>query len=75
VFPVESVGSRAIEPIELISNEPLRYVHDGSAASAFPVRQIPPPAGPIHMRQCPGRQSGAIAMSSIRLAARYWFGT
>src|SRR6266487_2039576 len=69
VFPVGSLGSIIIAPIELISNEPLRYVHDGWSASAFFVRQTPPPAGPIHIRQCPGRQSGAIAIASIRLPA------
>src|SRR5919109_2391390 len=69
VFPVGSFGSRVIAPIELISNEPLRYFQEGSSASAFSVRQIPPPAGPIHMRQCPGWQFGARAMASMRLAA------
>ena len=39
VLPLASFGSSAIDPIELISNEPLRYFHDGSSASAFSVRQ------------------------------------
>src|SRR6266498_3094399 len=65
-----SAGSRVMAPMELIWNEPLRYFHEGSSASAFSVRQIPPPAGPTHMRQWPARQSGAIAIALMRLAAR-----
>src|SRR6266542_2427656 len=74
-FPVESVGSTVIEPIELISNDPLRYCHFVFPASAFFVRQTPPPAGPIHIRQSPAWQLGSIASALIRLPARYLFGT
>ena len=77
VSPLGSFGSIVIEPIELIPKLPDRYSHLGFGSNAFFVRQTPPPAGVIHMRQCaPGRpQFGSIARSVVRPPAAYSFGT
>ena len=77
VSPLESFGSIVIEPIELIPKLPDRYSHFGCGAMAFIVRQTPPPAGVIHMRQrwLGMPQFGSIARSVVRPPASYSFGT
>ena len=49
----------------------MRYVQDGSAASASSVRQTPPPETPTQNRQLPGVQVGAITIAVTRLAVAF----
>ena len=55
-----------MEPEELMPKGPDRYFQPGCACSASFVRQMPPPAEAIHMRQFVGTQLGEMAMATVR---------
>ena len=65
------IGAAVNAPTEFCAIPAVRYVQDGSAASASSVRQTPPPETPTQNRQLPGVQVGAITIAVTRLAVAF----
>src|SRR5437867_12669435 len=57
VFPLASFGSTMSDPNAFVGRLAGGAIHDGAAASASLVRQIPPPAAATHSRH--GAPAGA----------------
>src|SRR5678815_3594098 len=66
VLPVGSVGSTAIEPIAFVGIPSEICFQAGVAASAFLLRQSPPPAAPTYSVHSCGLHFGSIARAVTR---------